>query len=152
MFVKLPNNNVQRMAMHKSCSFILFAYSFKNFFKKIQTLLYTLFKNCYNVIIIDAKYNYNYLPITNKEIFSHKSHKNLKKLLKYFSVGCIIFFDCGLKKKAVRNFLGMGLININYSGNAVENIYDLVENKKNTDITKYIIYRYILHVYLLGNM
>ena len=101
-FVKLPKSNISRIPMCVECNFIWFSCNFKNSLKKIQILLYTLFKNSYNIVIVDVNYNYNYLPITNKEIFSHKPHKNLKKLLKYFNVGCVVFFDCGFKKKAIK--------------------------------------------------
>ena len=114
--------------------------------KLLNFLLHT-FSLKKNLIFVDYDINYNYLPISNSLLFS-RSKKNLHKLIKYFDISIIIFFNTNSKLFTVKNLLKLKLINISSNNTFLEKNVDFCLNIPNNYIYNYIIYILVIKLYL----
>ena len=114
--------------------------------KLLNFLLHTLSLKK-NLIFVDYDINYNYLPISNSLLFS-RSKKNLHKLIKYFDISIIIFFNTNSKLFTVKNLLKLKLINISSNNTFLEKNVDFCLNIPNNYIYNYIIYILVIKLYL----
>ena len=114
--------------------------------KLLNFLLHT-FSLKKNLIFVDYDINYNYLPISNSLLFS-RSKKNLHKLIKYFDISIIIFFNTNSKLFTVKSLLKLRLINISSNNTFLHKNVDFCLNIPNNYIYNYIIYILVIKLYL----
>jgi len=98
-------------------------------------------------MIVDYNYNYNYLPISNKNILN-RSEKHLQKLLTYFNISSVIFFNLNKKNFLIKKLLKFKLISVSLNKDLFGNNFDISINLPNNPITHYLIYTHILNTYL----
>lgn len=96
---------------------------------------------------MDYNYNYNYLPLNNDLIFS-RSKKNLHKLVKYFNVGVIVFFNTNSKLFTIKSLLKLKLINISSSNFFLHKNIDMNLDLPKNDTYNYIMYILIIKLYI----
>lgn len=99
-----------------------------------------------NIIFIDCNYNYNYLPIENKMLFS-RSSVNLIKTFKYFNVAAVVFFNLSNKNYIFRKILNLNCINISFSSIHISDKLDINLNSGNSDILNYLFYVKFIQIY-----
>ena len=144
MFSKNLQNNKQRNYFLNQT---MFSFLFKNNLFKFSKLLYSVFEQNKNILIVDYNYNYNYLPIKNINIFS-RSKKNFNKFLNYFNVSTILFLNLNKKKFIFKKLQNHRTINITLGGNMYPSKFDLSLSMQNTKIVHYIIYLHVMQIYL----
>jgi len=110
-------------------------------------LLHNIFSFGGNVVFVDFNFNFNYLPLQNQDFFS-RSNKKLKKLLDYFNVKAIIYFNLSKKQFIVKKLYKYNLINISCNNDLISKNFDLSINTENTHINHYLTYIYILSFFL----
>jgi hypothetical protein len=96
--------------------------------------------------MVDYNYNYNYLPIENVLIFN-RSTKTLNKLIKYFNIVSIIYFDINKKTFIFKKLTRLKLVNVSVTDTSLIKNFDFSLNVKNNNINKYLIYIYIMNIY-----
>lgn len=136
------NNQVVLLNINNNSLFF-----FKSSVSKLFNLINTLFLFNKNIIIVDYNYNYNYLPIDNKNILN-RSEKHLQKLLTYFNIGSVIFFNLNKKNFLIKKLFKFKLISISLNRDFCGNNFDISINLPNNPITHYLIYTNILNNYL----
>ena len=124
----------------------LFFNIFKNKLGGLALLLNTVFNLNKNVLILDYKHNYNYLPIQQLDLFNNSDY-NLHKIIKYFNVSCILFLDLSSKKKIFKKFLNLKLINIVVANTLPQKRFDFNITIGNNPLYHYIIYTFVLGIY-----
>jgi hypothetical protein len=96
---------------------------------------------------MDYNHNYNYLPLNNSILFS-RSTKKLPKIIKYFNIGVILYFDLKNKKFIFKKVSNQKIINISLTNLTTSKKFDLSLNFCDTKISNYMIYLLILNTYL----
>lgn len=114
-------------------------------FNKLCNFLQITFFSGFNVIIMDFFNNFNYLPITNEKLFS-RSFKDFYKIIKFFNVNSVIFFDLNKKNFSFKKLSKFDLVSISLNKNILYNT-DFSLRVVNNDINKYIIYLLIINLY-----
>lgn len=155
--INTQNNNKLQLTFSKNIflnntkSYFIPTIPFKLFFKNrllgLTKLLFSVFRQNKNILLVDYNYNYNYLPIENQEIFS-RSNKNLGKFLKYFNVSVILFLNLNKKKFIFKKLQNHETINIALEGGMYQHKFDLCLNIQNTKIINYMLYIYVMGIYL----
>lgn len=143
-FDKKKNDNISGINLFfKSFNVTVFS---KKIFNKLCNLLKITFSSGFNIIIMDFFNNYNYIPITNERLFS-RSFKDFYKIIKFFKVSCVIFFDLNKKNFSFKKLVKYDLLSISLNKNiSYKTDYSL--RVVNNDLNKYIIYMLILNLYL----
>ena len=100
-----------------------------------------------NVLFMDYNHNYNYLPINNGMLFS-RSFKKLSKIINYFDVGAILYFNLNNKKYVFRKVSDQKIINISLTKSTTSKKFDLSLNFSNTEVSNYMLYLLVLNIYL----
>ena len=100
-----------------------------------------------NILVVDYNHNYNYLPITQKSIFS-RSAKKLFKTIRYFNIGIILYLNLNKKNFIFKKFLNLNLINIVVDNKISQKKFDFNINVGNNPLYMYIIYVTLLGFYL----
>jgi hypothetical protein len=114
---------------------------------KLLPILYTIFKVNGNIIFVDFNFNFNYLPLQNYNFFC-RSKKKLQKILNYFDVRAIIYFNLNKKQFILKNLYKHKMINISCNANLIPKNFDLSLKIPNTYINHYLTYIYILSFFL----
>lgn len=96
---------------------------------------------------MDFKINYNYLPLSNSLLFN-RSSKSIAKVIRYFDIGCVVFFDFGGKKFSFKNFQKYSCITAGLKSNFFKSRLDIDLDITNNPIICYIIYLFTLRIYL----
>jgi len=100
----------------------------------------------YNILFVDFKFNYNYLPIDNNLIFS-RSLKDLYKFVKLFNINLVFFMDINKKKFIFKKLYRYKLISVSTDKDIFNNIdYNL--NIHTTPIINYMLYVVLMDIYL----
>ena len=115
----------------------------KNILTKFKLLIDILFSGKTNLLFVDYNYNYNYLPISNKILFS-RSSKNLVKTIKFFNVSAIIFLNLNKKKFILKKFIKFNLINISSNFLIKSPAIDFCLNLPNSNFYNYLLFIFIL--------
>lgn len=162
MFFKGLENKTQKKKIYlcfhknsffyKNVNFYLTQTLFTNllpqrFIKKLVTLFTNVFLGGGNVLFMNHNNNYNYLPISNKILFS-RSSKYLLKFIKFFNVGVIIHMDLKRKNFIFKKMFRYKLINISLNNVIVSNNLDIKINLPNSELTNYLVYLFSLNFYL----
>ena len=113
---------------------------FNNFIKNT-------FKVGYNVLFIDINYNYNYIPISNKILFS-RSLRDLYKYIKMFNVNVVLLLDIGKKKFVLTNLSKLNIIRISANSEVDNSNLDLNLGGANSPYINYIVYTLVVDSYL----
>ncbi len=125
----------------------LFYFILNNSFNKLIKLVEGVFFFNKNVLFVDFNFNFNYLPITNKILFS-RSSKYFNKFLKYFNVSIVFFFNLNKKKFIFKKLLSNNVINISLDKDTYLKKFDLNLPISNNYLTNYILYISIMGVYI----
>ena len=136
--------------IHNSSVFVKqtqFGLLLNNKLSKLTKILGVVFKLNKNVILVDYSFNYNYLPIQNKDLFS-RSTKNYNKCIRFFNVSVVIFFNLKKKNFILKKLFTNKTINVSVSSDTNLNKFDIGLKLQNTKITHYIVYIYLLNMYL----
>lgn len=118
---------------------------FKGKLNKLTLLCTNLFILKKNILFLDYNFNFNYLPIIQKNLIE-VTVKNLHKLTKFYNINSIIFFNLNKKKALFKKFFNMNLINISTTHN--QKSFDLNLSISNSPILHYILFIYISQIYL----
>lgn len=101
----------------------------------------------YNVLFVDYNYNYNYIPILNRIIFS-RSLDDIYKYIKLFNVNVVLLFDVNKKKFVFRKLSKFGLIYISTNSELDNSSLDLNLGLSNSPINNYIVYTLVINSYI----
>ena len=124
-----------------------FNFIFLNLLNKLTYLFNVIFNIGGNVIFMDFNFNFNYLPVSNDNLFS-RSKKNLQKLFNYFNVKVIVYLNLNKKKFTIKNLTRFKLLHISLNNKLISSSFDISLNLSDNYITQYLIYIYILNIYL----
>ena len=124
-----------------------FNFFFKDSLVKLLAVLYHIFSLGGNIVFIDFNFNFNYLPLDNRNFFC-RSKKKLQKMLNYFNVKAIIYFNINKKQFIIKKLHQFKLINISCNNDLILKNFDLSINTPNTHINHYLTYIYILSFFL----
>lgn len=119
----------------------------KKFIKKLTVLFTNVFLSNSNVLFMHFNQNYNYLPISNKILFS-RSSKNLLKFIKFFNVSVILHMDLKKKNFIFKKMFRYKLINISLNDVIISDNLDIKINLPNLELTNYLVYLFSLSFYL----
>ena len=100
-----------------------------------------------NILFIDFNFNFNYLPITNSTLFS-RSSRSFNKLLKYFNVSVVFFFNLNKKKFIFKKLFSNKVINISLDDSTYSKKFDLNIPTTNNNLVNYILYLFVVNVYI----
>ena len=115
---------------------------------KLTTTLVKLLSFNVNILFIDISQNYNYLPISQSDILS-RSKKNLRKLIKFFNIGIVLFLNVGDKIFLVKKFNNLGTISISSNVTKKNTLFDFTINiTHNNPLHYYIVYLYTINILL----
>ena len=115
---------------------------------KLTTTLVKLLSFNVNILFIDISQNYNYLPISQSDILS-RSKKNLRKLIKFFNIGIVLFLNVGDKIFLVKKFNNLGTISISSNVTKKNTLFDFTINiAHNNPLHYYIVYLYTINILL----
>lgn len=118
-----------------------------NFGKNILSLYHCLFVSDKNIIFIGARNNINYLPISNKS-FSSRSPQKLLKLLRFYNVGCIVYFNFKKSKYLYKILSKSKTINVVFGNTSKNSKVDFIMQIYNNPLQEYMVYLVILQLYL----
>jgi hypothetical protein len=96
---------------------------------------------------VDFNFNFNYLPVTNKTLFS-RSSKRFNKFLKFFNVSLVLFLNLNKKKFIFKKLFSNKVVNISIDKNTFSKKFDLNLSLPQNKITHYILYISIMNIYL----
>lgn len=123
------------------------------FFKKIFFFFLNFVQNNfnvgYNLLFVDHKCNFNYIPVTNKTVFS-RSLKDLYKYIKMFNINVVLLMDAKKKKIIFRRLTKFNLIHVSSSSELESSNLDLNLKLGNSPVINYILYLSVLNAYLLS--
>lgn len=119
----------------------------QNKFNNLFITLYNTFSLNKNILFIDYGYNYNYLPVTNKELFS-RSYKNVYKIIKFFNISVVIYLSLNKKNFSFKKLHNLKLVNVSLSASNISNKFDISLDLPNNLITQYLVHLYVLSIYL----
>lgn len=125
----------------------MYGYIINNNFNRLVVLLQNMLYSNNNVLFVDFNLNFNYLPITNKTLFS-RSSRNLSKLLKYFNISVICFINLNKKKFIFKKLISSKTINISIDSKTFLKKFDLNLSLPQNKLTNYILYLVIMSIYL----
>lgn len=112
-----------------------------------MNLLGGIFESGGNVLFMDFNFNFNYLPVDNKELFC-RSTKNLQKILTYFNVRAVLYLNLNKKRFITTKIRKFKLIGISCNRNLVGKSFDISMNLPANYLTHYLIYIFTLNTYL----
>lgn len=121
---------------------------FKNKLNKLTLICINLFFFKKNVLFIDYNYNYNYIPLSQNSL-NKCSPKDVFKLIEYFDINMVIFFNLNNKRSIFKKFFNLDILNISSHSNQKNFNFNL--GIPNVPILHYIIYVYISQIYLKIN-
>lgn len=127
---------------------MLFRFLINNSFKKLISCLEKVFILNRNVLFVDFNFNFNYLPITNKTLFS-RSTKRFNKFLKFFNVSVVLFLNLNKKKFIFKKLFSSKVINISFDISTFSKKFDLNLPLPKNKLTHYILYLCIMNIYLI---
>ena len=143
--ISFYTNNIINKKINFKNNFFLTKFNLNNLLKFTFFLENILNRNL-NILLVDYNYNYNYLPISNALIFN-RSVKTLNKLIKYFNIVSIIYFDINKKTFIFKKLTRLKLVNISVTNTTLVKNFDFSLNVKNNSINNYLIYIHVMNIY-----
>ena len=147
--IKLPKNTpIQK---NKQTPAVLF-YINQKFLKQFMCVIGNLFSIGCNVLFLDFKNNYNYLPVNIcVESFKKQKNKCISNYIKYFNIKAIVLLNIPLKKSFLKNLFKLKLINLVFNQTTTPYTSDIYLPNKSIsipDVSCYILYLIVLDLYL----
>ena len=118
------------------------------FHKKIDSLvsfLYNNFRYGYNVLFFDTFVNYNYIPVSNRRLVK-RGKKNLKKLIKFFRVNCVVLLNISNKRFIFRKLKKRGVIVLSFGSRIWSSFLDFSLPSQGY-VSDYLFYLLVMLVY-----
>ncbi len=123
-----------------------FNFFFNQKLKQICFVVQTILFFNKNILFVDYFNNYNYLPINNSIIFN-RSFKFSKRLVKFFNIGLIFFFNVNKKNYPYKQYTQQNTINLSINTILNNNYIDLQYSSK-LYLNYYVIYLIVLKYYI----
>lgn len=119
--------------------------------KSVLSIVIPLFHNIFssynNCLFINCDDNLNYLPVSNKILFS-RGGKQLYKTIKFFNINTLVFLNVGKKLSVFNKLTSYKLINVSSSSIINNSKIDFNLGLPNTTFYNYLVYIVVVNLYL----
>lgn len=99
------------------------------------------------IIFIDYNENYNYLPISQSEIWD-RSFKRFYKILKFFKIGAIFFFGMEGKSLFLKRLVSLRILTVSFNNLNKSTLFNYSLPCVSTPLNNYIIYTHFINIFL----
>ena len=119
----------------------------QKFLRTVTSLVSQVLAVNHNILFVDTKFNYNYLPLDQEMVLS-RSHVMTTKTMAFFNIGLVIFLGLGCKTFIFKKFFGGNTVTLAVNSAVNQKYVDIAFNLPDNDFVNYFIYTSVLTTYM----
>jgi hypothetical protein len=147
-FISFSKNDLITTNVFTNKNVFLLKFFPKNKLLFLINFLSSIFTTNTNILFVDYNINYNYLPLHNDIIFN-RSNTKLPKLIKYYNVSLIFYFNLNAKKYILKKLRSLNVVHVSVSDKLLLKKFDFGFNLLNqNEFYSYLVYLLVLKTYL----